>query len=832
MENTYKFGTMLEVVHLTADPATAENGSIYYNSVTNAFRMYRNGAWLSTTTGTISVIGQVLSQYAVWIGDAGGLAASIDTFAQGDIAAGVGGLNIKALAINNSQIANNALIARSKTASGNAHRLVVNDALGVMSDLSALTASRAIATDADGMPVASATTATELGYVSGLTSAIQTQINSKLNLAGGTMTGAIAMGGFGITGLLDPVLAQDAGTKNYINNQDALKLNLTGGTMSGAIAMGGSGITGLLDPVLAQDAATKNYVNNQDALKLNLTGGTMSGAIAMGTNKITGLGNGTTSTDAVNKGQLDAAIAGLSWGNPILDSHLQSDNLTAPPGSPNIEDLILVGASATGAFTGLEGRVLRYNGATWVDQLGRVVAIGDRFGVVFTVGVASGGLTGYDDYIVTLTNATPGSYAYTFTAPVDKNAVFVSNSQSVENGHSYTYNGTLTDWVEFAGPSALNAGNGLYWTGSTLHIAFGAGIAQLPTDEVGIDFKSDGGLWLIDPATGLASTATDAQIAIKIDGSTLSKTASGLKVAALGVTNSEIATAAGIAFSKMAALTANKALASNGAGVVIATTVTDTELGYLSGVTSSIQTQINSLSSGGANTTLSNLGTTAINANLIPAADVTINAGSSAKNYLGLFVQKIWGSAPAGASSTWTLSDSGTAIDLNTYVANRDVTANVSGSGAIKFISTGTGNVVAKTSAGLVIQNQTAGSALIATLVATLAASQVTFVTVSTALNFLASAVKSKIIQYEIVDSVTGSCRTGLLKIAVGTVASGEVGYTDSFASSNTALDAIEFLPVVNTGTGNCDIQFKGTGANACSFKVIENSMSVNNNLF
>ncbi len=42
-----------------------------------------------------------------------------------------------------------------------------------------LTANRAVATDTDGHPVAATTTATELGYVHGVTSAIQTQLNSK-----------------------------------------------------------------------------------------------------------------------------------------------------------------------------------------------------------------------------------------------------------------------------------------------------------------------------------------------------------------------------------------------------------------------------------------------------------------------------------------------------------------------------------------------------------------------------------------------------------------------------------------------------------------------------
>lgn len=57
--------------------------------------------------------------------------------------------------------------------------------------------------------------------------------------------------------------------------------------------------------------------------------------------------------------------------------------------------------------------------------------------------------------------------------------------------------------------------------------------------------------------------------------------------------DANIKAAAAIAFSKMASLTANRALTSSVAGVVTTSSVTDTELGYLSGVTSAIQTQLN-----------------------------------------------------------------------------------------------------------------------------------------------------------------------------------------------------------------------------------------------
>ena len=58
----------------------------------------------------------------------------------------------------------------------------------------------------------------ELNYVDGVTSAIQTQLDNKLALAGGTMSGAIAMGTSKITGLGDPTSAQDAATKAYVDS--------------------------------------------------------------------------------------------------------------------------------------------------------------------------------------------------------------------------------------------------------------------------------------------------------------------------------------------------------------------------------------------------------------------------------------------------------------------------------------------------------------------------------------------------------------------------------------------------------------------------------------
>ena len=58
------------------------------------------------------------------------------------------------------------------------------------------------------------------------------------------------------------------------------------------------------------------------------------------------------------------------------------------------------------------------------------------------------------------------------------------------------------------------------------------------------------------------------------------------------IVNADIKSSAAIAFSKMATLTASRALVSNGDGELEVSAVTSTEIGYLDGVTSAIQTQL------------------------------------------------------------------------------------------------------------------------------------------------------------------------------------------------------------------------------------------------
>tara|TARA_R110002073_G_scaffold161172_1_gene316774 strand:+ start:1549 stop:4494 length:2946 start_codon:yes stop_codon:yes gene_type:complete len=88
-----------------------------------------------------------------------------------------------------------------------------------------------------------------------------TALGTKLPLAGGTMSGPLAMGTSKITGLGTPTAGTDATHKTYVDGIDALKVTKAGDSMSGVLAMGANKITGVADPTANQDAATKVYVD-------------------------------------------------------------------------------------------------------------------------------------------------------------------------------------------------------------------------------------------------------------------------------------------------------------------------------------------------------------------------------------------------------------------------------------------------------------------------------------------------------------------------------------------------------------------------------------------
>ena len=255
--------------------------------------------------------------------------------------------------------------------------------------------------------------AAALGDDAAFSTTVTNSIAAKLPLAGGTMTGAIAMGTNKITGLGTPTVSTDAATKAYADTM----LPLAGGTLSGALAMGTNKITGLGTPTVSTDAATKAYADTM----LPLAGGTMSGPIAMGTSKITGVGDPTNAQDVVTKYYLDNVV-------------LAPSNLTGP-------------ITSTGAATSIASQT--GTGTKFVMDTSPTL-------VTPVLGVAT----------ATSINGTTIPSSKTLVAT--DSTQYVVPSQTGNSGKYLTTDGTTSSWGAVAGYSAPTLGSTSIASGATV----------------------------------------------------------------------------------------------------------------------------------------------------------------------------------------------------------------------------------------------------------------------------------------------------------------------------------------------------------------------------
>ena len=191
-------------------------------------------------------------------------------------------------------------------------------------------------------------------------------------ITGGTNPTTVS--GYGLT---------DVYTKTEINTSLATKLNLTGGTMSGAIAMGTNKITGAGDPTAAQDVATKAYT---DSILGSATSAATSAAAAATSASAASTSASGAATSATNAGNSETAAASSAAAAAASFDQFDDIYLGAKSSAPSLDND--GNALATGAlyFNTVSNTMFVYSGSSWAAAGSAVNGTAERQEYVATSG--------------------------------------------------------------------------------------------------------------------------------------------------------------------------------------------------------------------------------------------------------------------------------------------------------------------------------------------------------------------------------------------------------------------------------------------------------------
>lgn len=316
-----------------------------------------------------------------------------------------------------------------------------------------------------------------------LSSSDQSASDVKAAISKGYFTVELAKKQDVVTGAATTIVAADLGANKALVSDAAGKVGESATTSAeiGYLAGVTSGVQAQID-------------SKEDALgytPVNKAGDSMDGDLAFQGHHIIGLAKGVDPTEPVRITDLDAALAGFNWQDDVAAVQV---------------DATLVPTLAAG---------IRY-------ILTDVLALDAGFGTIADVAngdiVESDGSAFHVVYDVSADLKAEGAIA--FSAADQEYVRYVAGV-----------------WKRFYGLDSIVDGIGLKKEGNVLSVNLGAGVAQLPSDEVGIDAGDGLGLFLL----GVESTDTAAKLEVKLDGATLEKAAAGLKVKAQGITESELA---------------------------------------------------------------------------------------------------------------------------------------------------------------------------------------------------------------------------------------------------------------------------------------------------
>jgi hypothetical protein len=301
---------------------------------------------------------------------------------------------------------------------------------------------------------------TEIGYLNGVTSSIQTQLNDKAPLASPTFTGTVTLPNNTITNAMmaDNSVNTAEIASSAVTTAKIADANVTAGKLAsdsvetakiadGAVTSAKIANDTIVDADINSAAAIaqskiSNLTTDLDA-KLPKAGGTMSGAIAMGTNKITGLGTPTSATDAATKAYVDSASQGIDWKASVRVATTENISLN---GFTSAIDGVNVAA---------DDRVLVKNQST-----------ASQNGIYYAVDL---GLSLFE--LIRTEDANDNAeITSNFAVFVEEGTLNADSGWTLTNNGSVTVGTTALTFTQFTGLGQVTAGIGLDKTGNTLDI--------------------------------------------------------------------------------------------------------------------------------------------------------------------------------------------------------------------------------------------------------------------------------------------------------------------------------------------------------------------------
>lgn len=256
-------------------------------------------------------------------------------------------------------------------------------------------------------------------------------------------------------------------------------------------------------------------------------GDTMTGVLNMGTNKIISLAEPSAASDAATKQYVDSVAAGMDPKESVRAA------TTADLGFTYLTGTLTAGSAGTTVIDGItlaDGNRVLVKNQTDAKENGIYVASDTGAGSA-TVLTRSFDMDG-----TPAAEVSGGNFTFVEQGTASEGQGFIVIGDGI-----LTLDTDDIVWTQVSGAGSLIAGVGLGQSGNEIFVNLGAGIFQLPLDEIGIElYNSATGAIILTEDGSTRSVGAAGMLHLLLNGSTLEQTVSGLNVAAGGITETEI----------------------------------------------------------------------------------------------------------------------------------------------------------------------------------------------------------------------------------------------------------------------------------------------------